>query len=149
MIEEKLDPLAVAPYLTAPYPSYISLQTALHIHGMTSQIPALIYTVTTDRARQIETAVGVFSVHKIAPEFFLPEAFEVDGNVRLASPEKALLDVLYLSATRDRRFAALPELELPSKFNIKRARNWIKKIPSMRMRKIVESRFELVMETVR
>ena len=144
-IEEKVDPFTVAPYLTAPYASYVSLQTALYAHGMISQIPALIYTVTTDRARQVETSVGVFSIHKIAPEFFLLDGFDIIGDVRLALPEKALLDVLYLSATSDRRFAALPEIEIPSNFNARRARGWIRKIPSPRMRGIVEQGFEQVL----
>jgi predicted transcriptional regulator of viral defense system len=144
-IEEKLNPFSVASYLTNPYPCYISLQTALYFHGMISQIPALIYAVTTDRAKQIETSVGVFSIHKIAPEFFLLDGFDVLEDVHMASPEKALLDVLYLSATRDRRFAALPELELPSNFSTRRARGWIGKIPSARMRGLVKSRFEQLM----
>lgn len=141
-IEEKLDPFSVAPYLTTPYASYVSLQTALYTHGMISQIPSLIYVVTTNRAKQVETSVGVFSIHKVAPEFFLPDGFDIIKDVRLATPEKALLDVLYLSATCDRRFASLPELELPSSFDEKLARRWIRKIPSVRMRGIVESRFE-------
>ena len=141
-IEEKLDPFVAAPYLTAPYASYISLQTALYTHGMISQIPTLIYAVTTDRARQIETSVGVFSMHKIVPEFFLLDGFDILKDVHLATPEKALLDVLYLSATCDRRFASLPELEFPPSFSTRRARKWIAKIPSTKMRGIVESRFE-------
>ena len=148
-IGQSIDPLTLAPYLTAPFPSYISLQTALHVHGMISQIPSLIYAVTTDRARQVETAVGTFSFHAVAPEFFLPEGFELVGespnDVRMASPEKALLDVFYLSSTSDRRFAALPELELPKRFRTGLARKWIERLP-MRMRSIVSERFEAVVK---
>jgi hypothetical protein len=35
---------------------------------------------------------------------------------RLASPEKALLDTLYLSTRRGRRFHTLPEIELTETF---------------------------------
>src|SRR3954471_15510113 len=42
---QKVNPLALPQYLTAPYPAYISLQTALFHHGMISQIPQVIYAV--------------------------------------------------------------------------------------------------------
>ncbi|HEX9622015.1 MAG TPA: hypothetical protein VF989_17835, partial [Polyangiaceae bacterium] len=47
-----------------------------------------------------------------APRFFA--GFELmDGNgVKLATPEKALVDTLYLAPARSRLFCALPELEL-------------------------------------
>jgi predicted transcriptional regulator of viral defense system len=148
-IGQSIDPLTLAPYLTAPYPSYISLQTALSAHGMISQIPSLIYVVTTDRAREIKTAIGTFSIHAVAPEFFLPDGFDVVGeppnDVRMASPEKALLDIFYLSSTSDRRFAALPELELPKRFRVHLARKWIEQLP-MRMKTIVSERFEAVVK---
>ena len=40
----------------------------------------------------------------------------------MATPEKALLDVLYLSSTKTRLFAALPELDLSAGFSIRNAR---------------------------
>ena len=38
-LQEHPDPLVLADHVTAPYPSYVSLQTALHQHGMIDQIP--------------------------------------------------------------------------------------------------------------
>jgi hypothetical protein len=51
---------------------------------------------------------------------------------------KALVDFLYLSPTRSRLFAALPELELPRSFRRREAQRWVGRIPSGRMRTIVE-----------
>ena len=39
----------------------------------------------------------------------------------MATPEKALLDVLYLSSTKTRLFSALPEFDLSAGFSISNA----------------------------
>src|SRR5207244_4011398 len=89
-IGDKVEPLSLAPFLTAPFPSYISFQTALYLHGMISQMPAVTYVASLDRAKQIETEVGIFSIHRLAPEFF--GGFDSrESGVELATPEKALL----------------------------------------------------------
>ena len=48
-----------------------------------------------------------------------PTRYEVHPmlGVKIASPEKALLDALYLRPARSRLFRALPELELPRTFS--------------------------------
>ncbi|MGH7283495.1 MAG: type IV toxin-antitoxin system AbiEi family antitoxin domain-containing protein [Polyangiaceae bacterium] len=135
----RLDPLLVAEHLTAPLLSYVSLQTALHEHGMIEQIPALIYVVSLDRSREIATSAGTFSIHRVTPEIF--GGFDITATgVRLARPEKALFDVFYLSATRDRRFASLPELTLPRGFDRARLRAWSARVTSPTLRKIVEQK---------
>jgi predicted transcriptional regulator of viral defense system len=141
-LAEPTEPLALAEYVTAPHPSYVSLQTALHLHGMIEQIPTVIYLVSLSRSRRVRTSVGTFSVHRIGPEFF--GGFDVlpASGVKLASPEKALLDVLYLSGTRSRLFASLPELELPRTFRHRVARQWIARIPSPRLRSLVNQRYQ-------
>lgn len=136
------DPLTLADYVTAPYASYVSLQTALYQHGMVSQIPAMIYLVSLARSARIETGVGTFSVHHIRPELFDGFDFDVDTGLKLASPEKALVDFLYLSPTRSRLFAALPELELPKGFRRRVAKDWVAQIPSSRTRTIVARELE-------
>lgn len=141
-VQETLEPLVLAEYLTAPHPAYVSLQTALHLHGMIEQIPAVIYVVSLARSHRIRTTLGTFSVHRVAPEFF--GGFDVlrRSGAKVATPEKALLDVLYLSGGRSRLFAALPELELPRRLRLDRARAWIKKIPSARLRTLVSRRLD-------
>ncbi len=144
-IGERVEPLALPSYLTSPYPSYVSLQTALYTHGMISQVPAVIYVASLDRTQRIETTVGTYSVLRVAPEFF--GGFEIsEAGIALATPEKALLDVFYLSGTITRRFAALPELELPANFRVAQARAWIAKIPSKRLRTIVDARLRAVLK---
>jgi len=137
-----LDPLLLVESLTAPFPSYVSLQSALYHHGMISQIPRVTYCVSLARSRVYKTAVATFSVHHVAPGFFT--GYEETGErlIKMATCEKALLDFLYLGPSRSRLFAALPEVELPSAFNVKRARRFVKLIKAPQRRTWVAKRLE-------
>jgi len=143
----KLDPLALASHLTAPFPSYVSLQSALYYHGVISQVPNVIYAVSVGRTRVLRTPLGTVSIHHLQPDFFF--GFEVmqTPGVAMATPEKALLDYLYLKPARSRLFRALPELELPSRFNVRSARRMIQRIPSVRRRALVARSFDKLMAT--
>jgi hypothetical protein len=108
---------------------------------MISQIPQVTYVVSLDRTQRVRTSVGTLSIHRVAPAFF--GGFELrESGVKLATPEKALLDVFYLSGTRSRLFAALPELELPRGFSFREARACLQRIPSKRLRTVVAARLE-------
>jgi predicted transcriptional regulator of viral defense system len=141
-LSERPDPLALAEYVTAPYPSYVSLQTALYRRGMVTQIPSMIYLVSLARSDRIETSVGTYSVHHVRPELFGGFEHDPSSGTKLALPEKALFDFLYLSPTRGRLFAALPELELPGGFRRSEVRAWIDRIPSVRSRSIVRDKLD-------
>lgn len=144
-LQDPPDPLALADAVTAPYPSYVSLQTALHLHGMIDQVPRVTYLVSLGRSGLLRTGVGDYSVHHMRPELFGGAQQDPRTGIRLASPAKALVDFLYLSPTRSRLFAALPELELPPAFRAKEARTWVAKIPPGRIRTIVERRLAEVL----
>ncbi len=143
-VASPVDPLVLPEFLTAPYPSYVSLHSALYLHGMTAQIPAVTYAVSLGRTQRIPTALGTFSLHHIAPEFF--GGYEVrDSGAKIATPEKCLLDVLYLSTRRSRLFAALPELELPRGFRPREARRWIRRLRARWLRTVVARRLDAVL----
>jgi predicted transcriptional regulator of viral defense system len=141
-LSDRPDPLALAEYVTAPYPSYVSLQTALYRRGMITQIPSSIYLVSLARSGLIETGVGMYGVHHVRPELFGGFEHDSRSGTKLALPEKALFDFLYLSPTRGRLFASLPELELPRGFQRSVVREWINRIPSARSRTIVARRLD-------
>ncbi len=143
---DKVDPLMFPEYLTAPFPAYVSLQTALYFHGMISQIPKAVYAVSLARTKRYQTSLATISIHHIDPSFFFGFDVVKDGNIKIATPEKALLDTLYLAATRSLLFRVLPELQLPASFNIKSAFAMINKIPSLRLRTLVQKRFERVVD---
>lgn len=142
------DPIELLEYVTSPYPAYVSLQSALFLHGMVSQIPAMTFAVTLGRGGRVTTTVGTYSVHHVEPGFF--DGFELLPNgAKLATPEKALVDLFYLSATRVRSFAALPEVEFPRRFRRRIARQWVERIPTPRLREVASRRLEALLSRSR
>jgi predicted transcriptional regulator of viral defense system len=141
-LPDRVDRLAIPEHLTAPWPSYISLHTALYYHGLISQIPAVTYAVSLRRPRLFRNVLGVYSIHQIKPDFFFGYDTLGKAGIKLATPEKALLDVIYLSPARSNLFQKLPEIELTSKFKIGAAKKMISKIQSQQRRSLVEKRFE-------
>lgn len=139
-LREHIDILQLPELLTTPYPSYISLQTALYYHGMISQVPTVIYAVSLATSRCFNTPLGTVSIHRIQPDFFCGYQTS-DNNIKMATPEKALIDLFYLSPAKTRLFSGLPELELGKDFNRSLAADYIRMIPSQRRRTLVERLF--------
>jgi len=136
-----IDRYALVEELTSPQPSYVSLHTALYLHGMIDQVPAIVYAVTLGKTEKIKTSIADYSFHHIVPELFTGFA-RGPADAPIAEPEKALFDMAYFSGARTRRFAHLPELELPKRFSRRALRAWIAKIEAPRRRSMVESRVE-------
>ena len=141
--------LAVPELLTSPFPSYISLQTALYHHGMISQIPALTYAVSLARTRRYNTPVGTVSIHHVEPEFFFGYDLNESGIVKIATPEKALVDLCYLSPTRNPLFKKLPEIELPNRFSWNKTSVIASKIKSRARRSFVERMLATLRDSIK
>lgn len=139
---DKIDSLILPALLTAPAPCYLSLQSALYLHGMISQMPQRIYAVSSARTRSFHTPLGTVSIHHVKPSFFGGFKVNTRAGIAMATPEKALVDFLYLSPARSRLFAALPELELPMGFRRSLALKYIRLIDSPRRRKLVGARLK-------
>jgi len=135
--------LELAQHLTAPFPSYLSLHTALRLRGMIEQLPVVVYVVTLDRARRLRTSVGTFSLHHIRPELF--GGFDLLDGISVATPEKALFDLAYVSGGRSRLKAGVPELELPRRFRQRELEHWISRIPSKRGQALTRKRLDAMM----
>lgn len=134
-VDPRVAPRVMAPYLTAPYPAYVSLWSALAYHDMIEQIPARIEVASLDRTRTVETPMGTFAIHRLAPEVFT--GFDGDpDNGYLATPEKALFDIVYIRAPRGGR-VRFPELTLPENFDRGQLERWAELIPRARMKTIV------------
>ena len=144
-IDMKVDPLTIPEHLTAPFPAYISLQSALYLHGLISQIPQITYVASLAPTRRVKTSIGTYSIHRLAPEYFGGYRTAADSGVRLATPEKALMDVLYLGNARSRLFADLPELALLGSFSEKEARRWVERIRDPSRRTMVRVRLDRIL----
>lgn len=107
-------PLACVPHLLGKEQGYVSFLTALHLHRVISQIPRSTQVATTGRGRVLDSPVGRFEFFRIKPELMRDgtEWSETRLPYQVAIREKALLDVLYLSTRKNRRFAHLPEVDL-------------------------------------
>jgi predicted transcriptional regulator of viral defense system len=139
----QIDPFSVAPYLTAPFPAYVSFWSALARHGMIEQIPRQIFVASPDRTRKVPTSIGTYSIHRIVPELFDGyEGSEQTGY--FATPEKALFDTVYLRAPRGGR-AFLPELSLPENFDKELLQTWLSRIARPRLRTLVARGLEEVL----
>lgn len=144
------DALVLPGFLTSPFPSYVSLQTALYFHNMISQIPNSIYAVSIARTKIYKTPIATVSVHHIHPSFYFGyEEKDINGLLKIASPEKALLDIFYLSQTKTRLFKTLPEVELPKNFKIAVANKMIAKITSIRKRTLVQRSFSEFIDSIK
>lgn len=112
--ENEVHPFSLTPYLLGNEHGYISLLTALHIHGILSQIPTRTQVVTTAHSRVVKTKLGVFEFFQMKSDMMTEGVVWSDTPLpfRMATPEKALLDVFYLSTRKGKRFSSLPELDL-------------------------------------
>lgn len=132
---------ALVHYLAAGNRAYVSFLSALHLHGIIEQIPQIIYAATTGHTKVQKTTFGTFSFHRLHPAFF--GGFDWYGENRdflIATPEKALVDSLYLSTRRGRRFGYFPELGFARTFSFRRAEEWVRRIPEGPIRRHVAQR---------
>jgi len=84
--------------------SYISCQSALEFHGLIPEHTPVVVSVTTSRPNEWKTALGVFEFRRIKKDFFAGyQTVDLGGgqNAFVATPEKALLDLIYLQPGGD------------------------------------------------
>lgn len=135
----RFSPYAAVPALLAlggpTSTGYVSLLSALSLHGMIQQVPRLIHVVGTRRARRTRrTAVGTFRFHLMRPDLVAGFEIHPSGTFALATPAKALFDTLYYSARKGARYAHLPEVTLPVGFRHRELAAWIARVESAPLR---------------
>lgn len=79
-------------------PSYISLETALSYYGLIPEGVFSIQSVTTLKTNAFTNSYGSFRYHNIKESAFIGYQLlpGTQGAIRIASPEKAILDWFYL-----------------------------------------------------
>jgi predicted transcriptional regulator of viral defense system len=144
LLNEQIDPLALPELISAPYPAYVSLQSALFHHGLIEQIPAVIYAVTPARPRRLKTPMGTISFHHMPAELF--EGFELSprSDAKIATPEKALFDLVYLAPGRSRVFSKPPELTIPRRFQWQRLKEYAQQVKSPGRRAYIAERIRAI-----
>ncbi len=121
---------------TIYFPSYISLQSALSFYGL---IPEAVYSITsvsTRKTYEIKNKLGNFIYRQIKKELFFGYKLHKinDFPVLIAEPEKAIIDLIYLSHSDTKSFR-LQNHEILNKQTIKL---YLKKYPKWVNKKIEE-----------
>lgn len=94
--------------------SYVSLQSALGYYGMIPEHVPTVTSVTTQRPERVETLLGQFAFRHIKKNWFHSyQQIDFGSGQRafIATPEKALLDLVYLTPGAD-NYDFLTELRL-------------------------------------
>jgi len=101
--------------------SYVSLQSALSYHGMIPEHVPLTTSITTRRTERVSTPLGRFEYRHVQPLWFTGfDRREVSPGqwAILATPEKALLDLLYLTPGSDScDYLRELRLQIPPRFD--------------------------------
>lgn len=90
-------------------PSYISLESALSFHGIITGFPYAITSVAPRKTRSYSISGKEYGYTHLSPKWFW--GYEKKETFLMASPEKAVLDYLYL-AFKGLRSAAIDEFDL-------------------------------------
>ncbi len=96
-VKNEINPILLAGKIYEP--SYLSLEFALNYYGIIPDIPGTYTCVTSRTPKYFKNAFGNFSYQKVKPEFFTGYESRSEKNIsfNIATPEKALLDYLYLN----------------------------------------------------
>ena len=84
-------------------PSYISSWTALQYYDLTTDVINTVISVTPKTTQTYDTKIGSFAYHSIKKELFTDFA-QIKGTFDffIASPSKALFDLLYINTNQMR-----------------------------------------------
>ncbi|OGV97349.1 hypothetical protein A2W24_06490 [Microgenomates group bacterium RBG_16_45_19] len=75
-------------------PSYLSFETALNLYGILSQGPQITTSATLGKTQIKSLSLGTFSYTRLSQTFYF--GFAKQNNYLIATPEKALLDYIYI-----------------------------------------------------
>ena len=126
-------------------PSYISLHSALSFYGMIPEEVVQLTSVTTLKTARFENDFGTFHYQNVKTPFYF--GFEIKTiqsgrGLLFATPEKALLDLLYLNpyykTEQDMEELRLDEDYMQNELNLERLNGYLSKIESKTMEQKVK-----------
>ena len=126
-------------------PSYISLHSALSFYGMIPEEVVQLTSVTTLKTALFENDFGTFHYQNVKTSFYFGYEIKTMQNGRgmlFATPEKALLDLLYLNpyykTEQDMEELRLDEDFMQNELNLERLNGYLSKIGSKTMEQKVK-----------
>ena len=125
-------------------PSYISLHSALSFYGMIPEEVVQLTSVTTLKTAKFDNDFGTFHYQNVKESLYFGYDIKMmpDGRgILMATPEKALLDLLYLNpyytTVQDMEELRLDEDFMSTELNVGRLADYVTKIGSRTLEKRV------------
>jgi len=131
-------------------PSYISLHTALSFYGIIPEAVVQITSVTSLKTAEFKNDFGVYSYKSVKSNLMFGYDLKQHTNntvFKLAKPEKALLDLLYLypfyNTTQEIKELRFDEDFLYDELDTVRIKEYTERFNSKILKKRVKSLFEI------
>jgi predicted transcriptional regulator of viral defense system len=129
-----------------PYLAYLSGWSALRLHERIQQLPQTQFAVTLGRPGEVEIGGSRIALHRITPGLFGGYAFDDRADGFVATPEKALFDLAYLTAmNRSHVSGDLPETNLQG-LRWREIQTWLRRVRTRRVREAVERALRSIRE---
>lgn len=123
--------------------SYISLHSALSWHGMIPEFVPAITSITTGRGQTIETPLNRYEFRHVSKKHFWGyqhTEFELGQSFFIAHPEKALLDLIYLTSGGEKiEFLEGLRLQNLEQINKTRLREFVNKFQSPKLSRALDN----------
>jgi predicted transcriptional regulator of viral defense system len=132
--------------------SYVSNQSALAYYGLIPEAVPVVTSVTTARPGQWETPLGRYEFRHIKIELFdhyLLKELGYNQQAFIATPEKSLLDLIYLHPGAD-SLEYLQELRLQNldQLNLTRLEECVAKIQNSKLQRAVTFILEMAQQEI-
>ena len=101
--------------------------------------------VSLGRPKRVVTTLGTVVIHHLQPEMFGGYQGETSLSSGIATPEKALVDTVTVLSSRGGK-VTLPEVELPVSFSTGEVQRWTERLPSRRVRTIVNQNLDRIIK---
>jgi len=123
--------------------SYVSLQSALSWYAMIPEFVPAVTSITTGRPQTIETPLGRFEFRHVSKKYFWgyqQVELKFGQTAFVACPEKALLDLIYLTPGGD-EINFIEELRLQNFEQINRAvlREFVERFQSPKLNRALDN----------
>jgi len=138
------------PFLVAnrlQHSSYVSLQSALAYYGLIPETVNTTVSVTTGRPERLETPLGIFEFQHIKTNLLFGYQMTDlgDQEALVATPEKALLDLVYLqSGGESPKYLQALRLQNLDRLNLDRLKKQTEVFTSPKMRAATKNLLELI-----
>ena len=121
--------------------SYVSLQSALAYYGMIPEYVPVVTSVTTGRPEEVDTPLGRFLYRHVKTSWFFGyrQVELTSGQVAfIALPEKALLDLAYLTAgTASEDYWQQLRLQNLQNLNIEQVADWARQEGGRKLKQVI------------